>query len=272
MADIMLTESAASADTAPPLPIPDKFRDPKTGALRVEALLKSYLELERRLSSQGQSRSAPSDPEAAFETDPSPTPSSPTTPKAEPFDPATLDPAQLRRLLGAPETPDGYSIACDHGLFQPDPQVNGRLFEAGYTPTQAQLLYDLAAERMIPLMQTLAAEFQAEREVERLVARFGGEERWSEVSRQLLAWAGKTLPSAAVEGLATTYEGVMALYAMMTGSEPTALSVTVDRPAAGEGEGELRTLMRDPRYWRERDPAVIARVTQGFQRLYPGQG
>lgn len=260
MADTLLTESPALtlADAVPPLPIPEKFRDPKTGALRVEVLLKSYLELERRLSSQG--RSGQASPDAAPEA-------APTS-----FDPASLDPAQLRRLLGAPETPDGYGIACDHGLFQPDPEINARLHEAGYTPDQAQLLYDLAAERMIPLIQTMAAEFQAEREVERLVARFGGEERWREVSRQLLAWAGKTLPPAAVEGLATTYEGVMALYAMMTGSEPAALSMAGNRAGGGEGEAELRTLMRDPRYWRDRDPAVIARVTEGFQRLYPGQG
>ncbi|WP_042701257.1 hypothetical protein [Azospirillum sp. B506] len=267
MADTLLTEAAAPAlaDAVPPLPIPEKFRDPRTGGLRVEALLKSYLELERRLSSQGQSRQPPSDAASESPTQPSPF-------DAATFDPARIDPAQFRRLLGAPETPDGYSIACDHGLFQPDPEINGRLHEAGYTPTQAQLLYDLAAERMIPLIQAMAAEFQAEREVERLVARFGGEERWREVSRQLLAWAGKALPPAAVEGLATSYEGVMALYAMMTGSEPAALSMAGNPPGRGDGEAELRTLMRDPRYWRERDPAVIARVTEGFQRLYPSQG
>jgi len=266
MADTLLTESAATpADTVPPLPIPEKFRDPRTGALRVEALLKSYLELERRLSLQGQSRQPP--PAIASESPPQTAPFHPATP-----DLASLDPAQRRRLLGAPETPDGYTIACDHGLFQPDPEINGRLHEAGYTADQAQLLYDLAAERMVPLIQTMAAEFQAEREVERLTARFGGEERWREVSRQLLAWAGKTLPPAAVEGLATTYEGVMALYAMMTGSEPAALSMAGDRAGGGEGEAELRTLMRDPRYWRDRDPTVIARVTEGFQRLYPGRG
>ncbi|CAO3448578.1 capsid assembly protein [Azospirillum largimobile] len=257
MADTLLTESAApAADAVPPLPIPEKFRDPKTGALRVEALLKSYLELERRLS----------------QSQPQPAGSAVVPPDPASFDPASIDPAQLRRLLGAPESAEGYCIACDHGLFQPDPEISGRLFEAGYTPAQAQLLYDLAAERMVPLIQTVAAEFQAEREVERLVARFGGEERWREVSRQLLAWAGKTLPPAAVQGLATSYEGVMALYSMMTGSEPSALSMAGPRSGGGDGEAELRTLMRDPRYWRDRDPALIARVTEGFQRLYPSQG
>ncbi|BAI70822.1 hypothetical protein AZL_001840 [Azospirillum sp. B510] len=282
MVDIPLPESAASVGMVPPLPIPEKFRDARTGALRVDALLKSYLELERRLSSQGRSRQGPAavaaepvaeaGPAAVEPASGDPASINPAPINPPPINPAALDPAQLRRLLGAPETPDGYSIACDHGLFQPDPEINGRLFEAGYTPDQAQLLYDLAAERMVPLIQTMAAEFQAEREVEKLVARFGGEERWREVSRQLLAWAGKTLPPAAVEGLASSYEGVMALYAMMTGSEPAALSMAGNRPGGGEGEGELRTLMRDPRYWRDRDPAVIARVTEGFQRLYPGQG
>jgi hypothetical protein len=28
-------------------------------------------------------------------------------------------------------------------------------------------------------------------------------------------------------------------------------------------------MMRDPRYWRERDPALVAQVTEGFKRLYP---
>ncbi|MBF5093319.1 hypothetical protein F1643_01380 [Azospirillum sp. INR13] len=259
MADTLLTAAPAAApaaDAVPLLPIPEKFRDPKTGELRVEALLKSYLELERRLSQQPSAQTAG--------------PAAPPEPAA--FDPASLDPVQLRRLMGAPESAEGYCIACDHGLFQPDPEINGRLFEAGYTPAQAQLLYDLAAERMVPLIQTVAAEFQAEREVERLVARFGGEERWREVSRQLLAWAGKTLPPAAVEGLTTSYEGVMALYSMMTGSEPSALSMAGARPGGGDGEAELRTLMRDPRYWRDRDPALIARVTEGFQRLYPSHG
>ena len=38
-------------DAVPPMPeVPEKFRDAATGAVRVDALLKSYLELERRMS------------------------------------------------------------------------------------------------------------------------------------------------------------------------------------------------------------------------------
>src|SRR5690606_21708815 len=40
----------ADAAPAPPPAVPVKFLDPETGAIRVEALLKSYLALERKLS------------------------------------------------------------------------------------------------------------------------------------------------------------------------------------------------------------------------------
>ena len=208
-----------------PSGVPDKFWDAQSGAVRVDVLMKSYQELERRMAAGGVG--------GGF----------------------------------APASPDEYRIACDHGLFEPCPEINTRLHAAGFAPEQAQLVYDLAAERMMPLIQELVAEFQAEREVERLVAQFGGEEKWRTVSRQLLAWASKNLPAPAVDGLSTTYEGVMALYRMMTGTEPSALK-RGDAPAEG-GESELHTLMRDPRYWRDRDPAVVSRVTEGFQRLYP---
>ncbi len=221
MAENLLT---APAGGDRPSSVPDKFWDAQSGAVRVDALVKSYQELERRLAAGG--------------------------------------PAGM-----APASSDGYHIACDHGLFEPCPEINARLHAAGFAPEQAQLVYDLAAERMMPLLQELVAEFQAEREVERLVAHFGGEEKWRAVSRQLLAWASKNLPAPAVEGLSTTYEGVMALYRMMTGTEPSALKR--GEPQAEGGEGELHTLMRDPRYWRDRDPTVVARVTEGFQRLYP---
>lgn len=44
-------------------------------------------------------------------------------------------------------------------------------------------------------------------------------------------------------------------------------------PAGGDApddEAALRALMRDPRYWRDKDPAVMDRVARGFARLYPG--
>lgn len=175
-----------------------------------------------------------------------------------------------RRLAEAAQRPtsvDDYAVDCSHGLFEPDVEVNGRLFEAGFSPQQAQLLYDLAAERLLPTLQGLAADLQAEREMERLIEHFGDAEKWRTVSRQLLAWGKRNLPDAAVEGLASTYDGVMALYRMMKGDGPAALKG--DGGQGGASEDELRALMRDPRYWRDRDQSVVGKVTEGYRRLYP---
>ena len=67
-----------------------------------------------------------------------------------------------------------HMIAKDNGLFEADPQINQRLFSAGFSPEQAQLVYDMAAEYLLPLISEMATELEAERELERLVERFGG--------------------------------------------------------------------------------------------------
>lgn len=33
-------------------------------------------------------------------------------------------------------------------------------------------------------------------------------------------------------------------------------------------EADLHLMMRDPKYWRDKDPATIAKVTEGFRNLY----
>ena len=37
-------------------------------------------------------------------------------------------------------------------------------------------------------------------------------------------------------------------------------------------EAQLRDMMRDPRYWRDRDPGHVAKVPTGFGRLIPRIG
>jgi hypothetical protein len=58
------------------------------------------------------------------------------------------------------------------------------------------------------------------------------------------------------------------MHQMMQAREPAVLQ-GVDGPQSDIDEATLTRLMRDPRYWRDRDPAIVAQVTQGFQRLYP---
>jgi len=210
--------------TTVPDNVPAKFRDPKTGAVRLDSLVNSYLELEKKLSS------AP--------------------------------PAPQR-----PDSPDAYDVDVSHGLFTVDPVVNQRLFDLGCSNDQTQAVYDLAAQKLVPALVELAQDYQAQRETDRLTDAFGGPEAWTEMSRQLLAYGQQNLPQPVLNNLSGTYEGVMALHNMMSGGQP-AVPGGPAPATAPPGEADVRAMMRDPRYWRQKDPAYIAKVTEGFQKIY----
>ena len=82
-------------------------------------------------------------------------------------------------------------------------------------------------------------------------------ERLKSASAEIRAVA-RTNPTAAAEG-------VIALHRMMEGREP-GLAHRGEAPSAAD-ETELRSMMRDPRYWRTREPDFVRRVTDGFRRL-----
>lgn len=206
-----------------PAIVPDKFKNPETGAVRMDALIKSYGELEKKMSA------APA----------------------------------------VPETPEEYCIECGHGMFEPDAEINQRLHQKGMSQEQVQEVYDLAAEKMIPMMKELANDMSADREVEKLIAHFGGTEKWQAVSRQLLAFGQRNLPEDVLENLSGSYEGVLALYKMMQSDEP-GLKAESTNPSSMD-MAELQSLMRDPKYWRDKDPATVAKVTEGFEKAYSGQ-
>ncbi len=219
--------------------IPEKFWDEKTKTIRVEALAQSYIELEKKLSNTPKQLMPP-------ETD--------------------EDKINLLKMLGRPESADEYDVDVSHGLFEKDSELNKHLHDLGFTQEQVQAVYDAAADKLVPLILEMSAEFQADREVERLIQEFGGVEKWQEVSRQLLAFGQKNLPEDVLESLANSHEGVMTLFRMMKGSEPSfgsknAMSGSLD-------EAGLQSMMRDPKYWRDKDPSFVAKVTQGFEGLY----
>jgi hypothetical protein len=216
---------------------PEKFLDKETGGIRADALLKSYLELEKKLAASN--------------------------------DPSKFDRKKILGFLGVPEKPEDYAIAISHDMFTEDDAINAKLFEKGFTQEQAQFLYDLAAEYMVPLVLDIAREFEAERQLEKLVEAFGGKERYAEVSRQLLAYGRKNLPADVLEGLAGSFEGVMALYRIMQSNKP----LSIQAPVADEALDPvaLRAMMKNPKYWREKDPAFIKKVSDGFRQVFAEQ-
>jgi hypothetical protein len=238
-----LADGAAPQTGARPEDVPEKFWDAETGRIRLDALVKSYRELERRLSQ----RAGPPAADAPVE-----------------------ERARFLRSIGVPEGPDGYAIEPKHELCCADAEINQRLHQAGFSQPQAQLVYDLAAERLLPLIAEAAGQFETERQVEKLREHFGGEERFRRVAQQITAWGRSHLPAPVLEALSTTAEGVIALHRMMEGKEP-GLAPRAEASSASD-ETELRAMMRDPRYWRTREPEFVKRVTDGFRRLVGGTG
>lgn len=222
--------------------IPAKFRDPELGGLNATALLKSYRDLERRLA-RGDGKSPPS---------------------------GVFDREAALKALGVPETPEQYRIELLEDFLERDREMEGLLHEAGFSETQVQLVYDLAATKLAPLIAEVVGRAKGAGDTARLEAEFGGRERWTEVRRQLRKWGEKHLPGDAFNALCCSYDGVKAMHRMMTvGDEP-------DLAVSGVGgapltETQLKKMMNDPRYWRDHDPVLMRKVEQGFRTLYPGR-
>ncbi|MBL4721072.1 MAG: hypothetical protein JKY20_08080 [Alphaproteobacteria bacterium] len=249
----MLIEAGTPVER--PTEVPEKFWDSQSAEIRVDALLHSYQALEKKLSE----RSGVEDGGGQSEFDHDPETAIAGTVELD--DPGGID------LVPEPEPLPDYVISLDHDLFETDPRLNDRLRAAGFSEDQAQLVYDLAGEELMPIAEEIASALQGEVDDRRLEAHFGGPDTWRETQRQLKAWGAANLPEEAFESLASTYEGVQALHRLMQGAEPRIVRSV--NTGGSVSAGALRRMIRDPRYWRDRDPAFIREVTAGFETMYP---
>jgi len=217
------TKTVAQPDVALPDGLPPKFWDETAKSVRMDAMIKSYGELERKLGAH-------------------PVPD-------------------------VPESSDDYGIAARNLQLDADAEVNARLHQAGFTQDQARLVYELANEKLMPMLTGIAQDYEAEAQIKHLESHFGGPERWRETSRQLKTWGQANLPGEVFDALTGTRDGVLTLHRMMESGEPGIGAGA--GTASSDGERSVKDLMNDPRYWRDRDPAMVEKVRQGFRSLYP---
>ena len=172
-------------------------------------------------------------------------------------------------LRNLPESYDKYDIKIPSPYLERDDEVLKRMFEKRFTNEQAQLVYDLANERVLPYIEEMTVNFEAARQTEKLISYFGGKERFNEISRQLSAWAKQNLNTQVYDALASTSEGVIALYQMMSSKEP----ILAKESSLPEDitEESLKKMMEDPRYWRDHDKVYVNKITRGFEKLYPSK-
>jgi hypothetical protein len=166
-----------------------------------------------------------------------------------------------------PETPDAYAITLADGVGEIDADLNQRLHRAGFSNAQAQLVYDLAGEILAPILGDLDQAAARATDRATLVAEFGGAENWKKLAPKIESWGKANLPEAAFDTLCQTADGVRALHRMMMQND----EATFGRGDGGTGatslRSEIRRKMNDPRYWRDRDPAIVAEVQADFARL-----
>jgi len=176
---------------------------------------------------------------------------------------------ELERRFGSrPESADDYMIETIGTDISINPDVNARLHAAGLTNEQAQVVYSLAESVLQPMANNLAGNIAIQRDVDWLASQHGGSEKWQTIAPQVRTWAEAKFPKDVYENLASSREGVSALYQMMSTDEPAIGDRSANTPGMVSEDG-LKAMMRDPRYWRDQDPSFVAQVREGFQRLYP---
>jgi len=211
--------------------IPEKFQN-EDGTLNAESLLKSYGELEKKIGTMISVPSDDADDEARN---------------------------KFLRSIGVPDSPDEYPL---NPLFDDAPELRQKFREIGLTKKQAESVMELAKDFLSPAI----GEISGRNSLRELSEFFGGDEKMRRIMPDLDAFAEKNLSPEIYESLASSPDGIKALYNMMKSGEPEIQAAGANDSALTDSD--LRRMMRDPKYWKERDKEYIQRVESGFRKLY----
>lgn len=214
--------------------IPKKFQN-EDGTLNTESVLKSYAELEKKMGGMVSIPGEDSDPESR---------------------------QKFMRAIGVPDDISEYPI---NPLFD-DESLRAKFKDAGLNKKQVEKIYDIATEFLQPALSDIFSKKHHQEALGELKTFFGSTEKMQEALMQIKTFAEKFLPADTYESLASSSAGIRSIYAMMQSVEPTV--------GMGRGESEsltekdLRTMMRDPKYWRDHDAEYIRKIENGFKKLY----
>ena len=214
--------------------IPEKFQN-EDGTLNVDALVKSYTELEKKI---GTMVSVP----------------------GENADDATRE--KFLRMVGVPENANDYPT---NALFD-DETIRVKFREIGLTSTQVEKIYAIAEEFLSPALSDLFQTSQESSAISELKSFFGDDAKMQDALRAIEAFGEKFLPAEAFDALCHTPQGIQSIWKMMQSMEPDVSTGNFARKNLSDDD--LRQMMRDPKYWRDRDPEYVRKIESGFKKLY----
>ena len=214
--------------------IPEKFLDDK-GELNTSALVKSYCELEKKMSNM------------------IPLPN-------DESDEATKQ--KFNHAIGVPDNASEYPI---NDLFD-DESVREKFHEIGLTSKQVEQIYAIAEEFLQPTLKNLFQLQNQTNAINELKKFFGDEEKMNDALREINSFGEKYLPKDAFDELCATPQGIQGIYKMIQSLEPDVL--TNKSSTENLTDDVLRDMMRDPKYWRDHDEEYVRKIENGFKKLY----
>lgn len=214
--------------------IPEKFQN-TDGSVNVEALMKSYSELEKKM---GNMVSIPNDDS----------------------DKSVRE--KFYRAIGVPDNANDYP---SNNLFD-DESIKQKFHDIGLTKHQVEQIYSVAEEFLSPVITDLFSTKNENTEMLKLEKFFGSREKMNDALNAINTFGEKFLPNDAFESLCGSAAGIQGIYQMMQSLEPR-INTNGD---AHENltDADLRRMMRDPKYWRDQDPEYVQKIENGFKKLY----
>ena len=145
--------------------------------------------------------------------------------------------------------------------------IRKHLGNIGVNEEQQSSIIHLATEHLLPVVETIVQHASEQLERANIVQHFGGDEKWRIVSQQIKSWAEANLDTHTYAHLCGSASGVKTIHRMMKDQEPRLVPA---RTASGPtlDEDSLKAMIRDPRYWRDKDPAFVENVTNLFRARF----
>jgi len=214
--------------------IPEKFLDEK-GELNTSALIKSYCELEKKMGNMISVPNEDSDENVK---------------------------QKFNHAIGVPDNADDYP---KNNLLD-DESVRKKFHEIGLTSKQVEEIYNIAEEFLQPTIKNLFQLQNQNNAINELKNFFGSTEKMNDALKEINAFGERFLPTDAFDELCSTPQGIQGVYKMMQSMEPEIL--TGKSPSENLTDDDLRNMMKDPKYWRDKDPEYVRKIENGFKKLY----
>ena len=214
--------------------VPEKFLD-ENGELNTNALVKSYCELEKKMGTMVSVPNEDSDDSVK---------------------------QKFNHAIGVPDNASEYPI----NYLLDDESVREKFHQIGLTSKQVEQIYNIAEEFLHPTLQNLFQIQSQTNAINELKNFFGSSEKMEEALKEINAFGEKFLPKDAFEELCSTPQGIQGIYKMMQSMEPEVF--TNKNESENLSDDALRTMMKDPKYWRDQDPEYVRKIENGFKKLY----